>query len=91
MRTYSLCASSEGLAAIWTQVSATDAREALRVFLEGSTLTEYHKHIAGWPPPFRDEDVVLFTPMEPFKGMTLAQIGREGKYVTVHLVRTEVA
>jgi len=73
-----------------TQVTASDARGAIRVFLKTSGLKECIGKLSskGWPASLSMKDIVLFLPMEGLVNMHLCQVGREGKYVSVVMART---
>lgn len=74
-----------------TQITAPTPRAAIRRFLTGRGLITHdlaRLSRAGWPASFSMRDVSLLMPMEGLTNMYLCQIGRNGKYVSVVMVRT---
>ena len=86
---WSLMVNLDGGGSFGTQVSAPTPNRALRLFLEGSSLPQFLR-TAGpeWPDNFRLDDIVAFLPMTGLKDMHLCQLGRQGKYASVMLVKT---
>ena len=89
MALWSLMINLDGGGSFGTQVSAPTPNRALRFFLEGSSLSRFLQTAGpGWPATFRVDDVVAFLPMTGLKEMHLCQLGRDGKYASVMLVKT---
>jgi hypothetical protein len=90
MALFTLSVQCEGIGEYWTQVVAESHREALDHLLLGPTLAQFLLKHPEWPTPLLPQDVLLFTHMKPLKSIFLAQLGRDWKYVTVHVVETHV-
>lgn len=73
-----------------TQVQADSAQAALRKLLGGKSLRRFLERNAGaeWPKAFRAKDVVMNTPMTGLVNTHLFQVGRQGKYLTITVVKT---
>jgi len=92
MALWSLMVNLDGGGSFGTQVSAPTPNRALRLFLEGSSLSRFlHTAGPGWPDTFRVDDIVAFLPMTGLKEMHLCQLGRDGRYASVMLVKTAEA
>jgi hypothetical protein len=73
-----------------TQVTATDARGAVRKLLgtDGVKKAIGRVNAGNWPASFSMRDVLVLLPMDGLVNMYLCQLGRKGKYVSVVMART---
>ena len=74
-----------------TQVTADEPRSAVDELLRSHGFRDKLAGMSkdGWPSSFTSDDVVLLMPMDGLVNMHLCQLGREGKYVSVVMARTE--
>jgi hypothetical protein len=75
-----------------TQFTASDPRGAITELLASSGFLEMASKIrngAGRPLQFTAADILYIVPMEGLTNMHLCQLGREGKYASVVMARTE--
>jgi len=88
MPLYSLFVNCEGVGHFSTQASADTPKGAVGRFLEMPALRQFLGRADGWPLDLSSADIVLFIPMEDLVNMHLCQLGRQGKYVQITIVRT---
>lgn len=73
-----------------TQIVAETPKAAMRVFFKGGSLASFLRiwKLASYPTTFASKDIWCLVPMDGLRNMYFCQIGKEGKYVSVTLVRT---
>ena len=92
MALWSLMINLHGAGSFGTQLKAPTPNRALRQFVEGNSLPKFLRTAGpGWPTAFSLDDVVVFIPMDGLQDMHLCQIGKDGKYANIMLVKTTEA
>lgn len=76
-----------------TQVEAESPSDAISMFLAGQSLVSFLRSegLADWPTDLGPTDITLMVPMQGLVNMFACDVGRNGKYVSITLVRTEIA
>jgi hypothetical protein len=89
MALWSLITYLDGGGSFSTQLSAATPSRALHLFLVSDKLGPLlQKAGTGWPKAFAVEDIVAFLPLTGLKHIHVCQVGKNGKYAMITLVKT---
>lgn len=88
MAVLSLLVHCVGVGMFWTQCRADHPHAALRSFLRTPRLREFLSGHADWPQEFGMRDVFALIPLEGLTNPYFCGLGRQGKRVEIHGVRT---